>query len=686
MNKDSSLPADNAQNDDRHHATDAEAIAQLRNLLLNCDSTQPSENSEDEAIAQLRDLLQPEEAAPEEEKQALSELRQLILNNEQNPASDAPAPTDSTQKPDSLPPNTSDESATEVALAELRNLLFNTEKTQLGKLQQRLDDPKVYAEDLSRVLPEAIILLSLQRHERLTNALLPTIEEALQISVKKDVNIIANAIFPVMGPAIRKSIQLAISTLVQSLNQTLEHSLSLQSFKWRLEAKQTGKSFAEVVLLRTLLYRVEQVFLIHKTTGLVLQHIVAESVAAQDADLVSAMLRAIQDFVQDSFNVPHGDALQTLSFGELTIWIEEGNEAILAGVIRGNAPTDLRLNFQDAIAKIHSDFRTQLAEFQGDNQPFEPTIDYLQECLQSQYAIKKEKSSLLLPIIFGSILLILGIWGFIAWREKQRWATFIDKLNEQPGMVVTDFEKRSGKYQLIGMRDPLATDPNIILQAEKLNPKAVVSHWEPYLSFEPSLIEARANQLLQPPKTVNLQVDKNAILSAKGSANRQWIVNTQRVAKTIPGVTQYNDEDLIQIDFEQLQLSKAKIENQIIKFDEGDTQIASNQEQIIHTLVREINKLYDAAPLHNKNVNIQVIGHTNNSGSEKENLLLSQTRAYAVLDILKSQGLNNLEIAAIGVGAKQPLPTTDDREREEINRSVTFKVFLTDSINQKTDR
>jgi len=679
MNNYPSPPTDDAQNDDRHDATDEEAIALIRNLLLNPDLTQPNADSEDEALNQLRNLL-ISEAAPEEEEQALSWLRDLILNAETTAPShnESPTPATNSQLNNPIQPqDASYDDPTEAALAELRNLLFNTEKAQLSKLQERLDDPNVYAEDLSRVLPEAIILLSLQRHERLTSALLPTIEEALQISVKKDVNVIANAIFPVIGPAIRKSIQVAISTLVQSLNQTLEHSLSIQSFKWRLEAKQTGKSFAEVVLLRTLLYRVEQVFLIHKSTGLVLQHLVAESVAAQDADLVSAMLRAIQDFVQDSFNVPQGDALHTLNFGELTIWIEEGSQAILAGVIRGNAPTDLRLHFQDAIAKIHSDFRSQLAAFQGDSQPFEATRGYLQECLQAQYAVKKEKSSPLLPIIFGSIVLALGAWGFISFQEKQRWTAFVDKLNEQPGMVVTSFDKRHGKYQLFGMRDPLAADPNKILQAEKLNPKAVVSHWEPYLSFEPSLIVARANRLLSPPPTVSLQVSENGTLYAKGSADRQWIVNTQKIVKTIPGVAQYNDKDLVQIDFNQLLLSKENIEKQVILFDEGQMQIASGQEQKLQNIVEEISKLYDAAPLHNKDVNIQVIGHTNNRGSEEKNLLLSQARAYAVLSILKERGLNKNGIVAIGVGAKQPFSST----KEEINRSVTFKVFLTDNVS-----
>lgn len=648
-------------------ATDEEAIALLRNLLLveSIEETAP----EDEAVSQLRSLLtntpDSPEQAPDGENE-IAQLRELILTPDaSNDAGDRP------------------KDPSEIALDQLRQLLLSPEQVQLEQLQERLNNPQVYAEDLSKVIPEAIILLSLQRQGKLTNALLPTIEEALQLSVKQDINVVANAIFPVIGPAIRKAISVAISTLVQSLNQTLEHSLSPQSFKWRLEAKQTGKSFAEVVLLRTLLYRVEQVFLIHRNTSLVLQHIVADLVAAQDADLVSAMLRAIQDFVQDSFNVQQGDGLETLRFGELTIWIEEGSEAILAGVIRGNAPQELRLVFQDVIKKIHNDFRPQLTAFDGDNEPFEASRDYLKECLQAQYAIKKEKSSPLLPIIGGSILLALAAWGFISYQENQRWTAYIDKLNQQPGMVVTNHEKRHGKYQVFGLRDPLAADPVQILQATKINPQAVVSHWEPYLSFEPSIFTARIHQILKPPPTVSLKIDENGVLSAQGSADRKWIVDTRKLVVAIPGITKYNDRNLVQIDYQQLQNLKQNIEKQIIIFQEGNSKLIPGQEQKIKNLVREIDELSNAAPLHNKVARIQIVGRTSASGAEDKNLLLSQNRAYAILSKLKSQGLINQDITAIGVGTKQPLPSAESQSQEEINRSVTFNIFLTDKFNSK---
>lgn len=194
-------------------------------------------------------------------------------------------------------------------MAALRSLLLGFEQSELEQLQERLNNPNLNAEDLSRLLPEAIILRSMQ-DKLLSEAIVPTVEEAIHSSVKKDLNILSEAIFPVMAPAIRKAITTALDATLQSFNETIEHSISPQSFKWRLEARQTGKSFAEVVLLRTLVYQVEQVFLIHQETGIVLHHIVQPGINVQDADLVSAMLTAIQSFIQDSFEVNKNDSLK----------------------------------------------------------------------------------------------------------------------------------------------------------------------------------------------------------------------------------------------------------------------------------------------------------------------------------------------------------------------------------------
>jgi len=438
-------------------------------------------------------------------------------------------------------------------LEEIRRLLFEPEITQFKKVQERLDNLNLNTDHLSEVLPKAIAQRALPDNE-LTQALLPTVEDAIHISVRKDVDVIATAIFPALLPGIQKAVAAAISEMTQSLNQTLEHAFSSKSFRWRLEARLTGKSFAEVVLLHTLLYQVEQVFLIHKESGLVLQHLVAPDVAAEDADMVSAMLTAIHNFIQGSFNVDKNDSLDALRFGGLALWIEQGSQAILAGVIRGNAPKELRCIFQDALAKIHLKYSNKLDSFEGDTELLLESQNELAVCLQAQYESIPQKPSPVLWIVLGSIAAAFTTWVGLTIQDNLRWSTYLTKLNNEPGIVITKAEKHWGKYFISGLRDPLALDPERIMQAAKLNPKTVISQWKPYISLEPVLLTARVKKLLKPPVTVSLTVDENGILYATGSAPQQWIVETRKRIEVIPGINQFQEKDLVNSNLNQFEL------------------------------------------------------------------------------------------------------------------------------------
>jgi outer membrane protein OmpA-like peptidoglycan-associated protein len=561
--------------------------------------------------------------------------------------------------------------------SELRSLLLGVEPTKLNKIYERLENPQIQPEDISRLLPKAIILRSMQDNN-LTEAIVPTVEDAIDYSVKKDLNILSNAIFPIVGRATRKAISTTLSEMIQSLNQTLEHSVSPQSFKWRLEARQTGKSFAEVVLLRTLIYRVEQVFLIHKTTGLLLQNIVALHVAAQDPDLVSAMLTAIQDFVKDSFTVKKDDGLQSLHFGELTIWIEEGPQAILAGIIRGNAPQELRLVFQEAIEQIHLKLNAELNAFQGETDPFAASKPYLQACFEARYTSPPKKNYTYAWGLFGAIAIACGIWSFLAIKEQLRWNAYLAKLSSQPGLVVIAADKRHGKYFISGMRDPLAADPNLLMQQANINPKTAIAEWKPYLSLETQLIAKRAEALLQPPKTVSLQVDENGILEATGSASRQWIAETQKLARFIPGVTQFQSKNLVVLELSQLESYKNQIEQEMFFFLEGTIELSPGEENKLKSLALKVQNLLYAANYLGKNVRIQIIGHANTTGTEQQNMILSENRAKEILSYLNSQGINTTDFSITGIGSSQALHSKYKQEDKQFNRRVSFKVYLTD--------
>ena len=557
-------------------------------------------------------------------------------------------------------------------LSELRDLLLAPEQTQLSDLQERINNPVRYAHDVSRVLPNAVTL-SLNRDNKLANALMPTVQSSIAAAVRKNPQRLVDAIFPVMGPAIRKAIAAAFSEMVQSLNQTLEYSVSLTGLKWRLEALRTGKSFAEVVLSHTLLYRVEQVLLIHRETGLLLQHVKSGAATVHDADLVSGMLTAIQDFVQDSFRIERGDALESIEVGDLNVWIERGSHAVLAAVIRGNAPLELRGVLQDSLDAIHVEQLDELEAFKGDAAPFEASRPQLENCLQAQTErVTKKKLS---PVLVGVpllILLALGVWMFFSIRDSERWNDYLGRLRAQPGLVVVSAEKRGGKYHLTGLRDPLAVDPATMLPESKIDPQDVVSRWEPYQGSHPDLVLARALRLLEPPNTVSLSVEGGELV-ATGYADHEWIKTARKLAQMMPSVTRFADEGLIDLDMARTEMQSVKqsLEQRSIQFALGSAEITPDQHGELIRTTAEIQRLESLSQSQGLPLRIEVWGHADQSGSQELNDRLIAARANQVMSALLAAGAKNLEIADARVSGKTA----------EYTRSVTFKVRSNDSTS-----
>ena len=226
-------------------------------------------------------------------------------------------------------------------LAELRALLLGQQIVELQELHKRLDDPNVRAAELSQVLAKAVAL-SLKRDRELQRSFYPIVEQALQISVARNPRLLATSLAPIIGESVRKAVANAFRSMAENINIMLERSLSFESMKWRFEALRTGKSYGEIALLRSLRYKVQQVFLIHRETGLVLQHISVQGEGVSEAELVSGMLTAIQDFVRDSFTSQHSQDLETMQAGEFLIWVHHGPQALLAGTILGTPPPELR--------------------------------------------------------------------------------------------------------------------------------------------------------------------------------------------------------------------------------------------------------------------------------------------------------------------------------------------------------
>ena len=486
------------------------------------------------------------------------------------------------------PPKVVDEdqpSQVEDELVELRDLLLGSWQMEVSRLKQRLDDPGLHARDVSGILPDAVLLRSSQ-DEKLAAALVPTVEEILNASVKRDPRTLVNALFPVMGPAIRKAILETIKQIFQSFDQVIGRSFSWQGLKWRVEAFRTGKPFGEVVLRHSLLYQVEQVFLIHKETGLLLQHVLSESATAQEPDMVSGMLTAIQDFIQDSFKTEKEDTLDAIQMGDLTIWIEQGPFAVIAGVIRGSPPEKLRLLFEETLEAIHLKQHRILESFNGDAAPFETVRHNLESCLQAQYKPRKQKISPLSLLVLGVVILAIGFWGYGLVQSNLQWAACLEKLRASPGIIITQAGKRDGKRFISGLRDPLAKDPAILLKEARMDPEQVIFDWEPYYAINDEFILTRTEQLLKPPETVSLKFE-NGVVTVKGSAPHKWIREFRLHQPAVPGIVRFQEDGLVDTDFEELAALREALGKTTLRFETNSTQLLSDQSEIVQDSTEE---------------------------------------------------------------------------------------------------
>jgi len=557
-------------------------------------------------------------------------------------------------------------------LGAIRDLLFGQEKRRLDGLQERIEDPGLHAHDVSRVLPQAVTLAS-AKDNKLAVALTPSVESALKESVKRDPSTLVNAIFPIIGPAIRKSIAETFGKLVQSLNQTLDHSFSPRGLKWRLEAARTGKSFAEVVLAHTLVYRVEQVLLIHKRTGLLLLHITAPDVQAQDAGMVSGMLTAIQDFAHDSFRMAAGEALQTMQVGELNVWMESSPLVTLAAVIRGQAPREFRETLQGALESIHAEQRADLESFDGDASPFELARLHLDPCLRTQFAgTSKTKAFPVIPSLALATLLLLATWIGFTMLERQRWAGFVERLGAEPGIVITESGKRSGKFFVAGLRDPLAIEPTTLLSEFKLKRENIATRWEPYQALGPELVLRRALMILQPPTNVRLQV-QDGTLRAGGHARGDWIEGARTKAAMLPGIQSYDDSGVAD-ETQALIIARVRqVEQSALYFIKG-LRLETGQEATLENLATGLIELRQLHIHRGRSLHVSLIGHTDATGTDEQNLRLSRARAGHVANLLEIRGVPADLLEPAGIGAREPL-TTELPEQDHLkNRRVTFRV------------
>ncbi|MDL2316487.1 hypothetical protein LJC59_05335 [Desulfovibrio sp. OttesenSCG-928-A18] len=590
-----------------------------------------------------------------------------------------------------------------VELQELRALLFKREIAILEKLQARFNDPQVIARKVSAIIAEALSLRS-GIDRGVDKALEPVVDNIVQLSLRKRQTEFVNALSPLMGPSIRKSIAESFRSMLESFSKSVEMAFSWKGLRWRFEAMRSGKPFSDIVLLHTLVYRVEQIFFIHSETGLVLAHLENEGAGSQDADMVSAMLTAIQDFVRDCFAGGAQGDLESLQMGDFKIFIEKTPTAYLACVVRGTPPSGFAEQLRGTLELMLIEYAEELAAFNGDTAPFASAVRHLDACMLSRYAQDSTKISLWAKAMPALALLAL-LWscGYMYYghtQEQKRQAAlqeqrqaeqtaFLDKmrmavkqLRAEPGLMLINVQERpSPPWDITALKDELARSPWDILREHGHDPLLFTFKLVPFISYDPSIILRRAQASIKLPENVRMTLDEAGTLRFTGTAPMAWIAETRDQARALPGVKHVDMQKLHDPKMEEIMRLMDIVEGTVIEFPLGkDTPVPQDMEKLtraVDTLV-ELERL--AKPM-GFNLSLTIYGHADSTGLDKRNYEISQARTRTVAAMLYSRG-SSLPISMYGMGSQYPKGGEGAREPsasaqgDQANRRIELRVHL----------
>ncbi len=271
-------------------------------------------------------------------------------------------------------------------VGELRDLLGASDKSEVAELEARVRELESIVnswqrqseriETIAADLP-AVLERADAAGPEVNEALRPQVIEAVHVSSRTDPDKLAEALFPIMGKAVRMIIANMFNP--QSSNKGFD---------------------------------VDEVFLIERLSGLPMLHVPRSPEAGTNSDVVAGMLEAIRSFVQDSFNATDFDGMRELSVGDVSVLVEWGPQAMLAVVVRGFPPETLRVRMQEILERVHSEHGEIIDAFEGDPLTLEPARQSL-ESLAIEADKKNSRRTLILAVLAVAAVVAVVVFALV---------------------------------------------------------------------------------------------------------------------------------------------------------------------------------------------------------------------------------------------------------------------------------
>lgn len=528
-----------------------------------------------------------------------------------------------------------------------------------------------------------------------------------------------DALYPIMGGMISKYVTQAIKEMMETINKKIESGLSFERYKRKAKAKLTGVSETELLMEESADATISSLFVIQKESSLLIAEAHLENQEIDDAHMVASMASAIKDFISDwAQNDEVGSEVQILSYGNATLYIESAGSVFIVAFLDAEPDYEQRIEINTFFASLIKEYSDFFQHFDGDESAEEIVVlsmkmeDYLYEHSPKQSAVtgkSKRNPAKYILIFLGLLLLGYGVYLFNTWYiqrslehnvyvqtgekisiSKKDDALVLDgqisslekiakirntikhyeknvRIQNNLTLPVTYLDKRFKAVSSMGVGSAKSVDEKFTL-LERSFKKSVNSLNEKVLklneSFEKSKTELSEMMKHKDNEISGLTKDKETlekIIAIKSEINK-------KLDNTLNGNIYYLAEEHA-LDFGTLKV-----------FEPSDIHYKKDAIMVIgKTFKKYMHVLVDYRDYIES---IDIEGHSDSSGLEADNIVLSKKRALSVkyylerLRIVKQYHMASL-MYVHGYGSAQKI-IRNGVEALEASRRIKIKFKLSD--------
>ncbi len=518
------------------------------------------------------------------------------------------------------------------------------------------------------IAPEIAIAIEEQirlEKDSIARTLGPEMGRAIKKQIEYEKDAMVDALYPVIGNTISKYMREAI----QEINNKVENAVSVAGIKRKIQAKVQGVSEAELILRESIQFEVKGIFLIHKTSGLILKEVQPLKEKRLESELLAGMLTAIRSFAKDCFaNTEANSELHEIEFESSKIIIEIGGYCYLAVIVMGEPSKDFINKIRETLGDIIIKYGDYLEEFEGDPDSIPGEIQpILENLIQTKFKEQKLKPPIalifLLLIIIGSIAIP---WSMVKHRNH------LAKKIVNKTTIALDANPDLSVYRII----PNLNNGKLILTGRvpdnyfKNKAEAVVMKVAPDLEIDNQIIAVnlppnptltlqeiqRMTLVLNQKEGVNISSDyQNQTVTLKGIIlNSNQAEEISQIFQNIPRVNHV-------ISFLETRLPDLRLR---IYFESNSTELKSLSK------IKAVKQFLEEYP----EIDIQIIGYNDGIGNSLTNQKLSRDRALTVENALISMGVNPARLHS--TSSLEIPPEVSENQPLWLRRCVIFKTFI----------